>query len=274
VYIGFYKPHVDDAITAGLRTGDAVPHTHGLIVTGPLKLITDGSLGSMTAYCHDPYPNSKNRGVFTYAEDELASLCAKATTQGLRLAVHAIGDDANSNTLRVLQREAAAGRAPLPGSTIEDAQLMCTEDIPAFKALGLTAYIQPRHLVDDPELCHAFWPGREARAYPFKWFVDAGIPIKLGSDCPVTDLQPWEEMACAISRAGPGQDAFCPENIIDLATAYAASTSNGRTHVVEGDRADLVVLPPDPLRLDAAGLRAMQVEGTMLGGNWTYHWKN
>lgn len=270
VNIGFYKPHLDDAISANLKTGDVVPKTHHLIITGPLKLITDGSLGSATAYCHDPYPNSTNRGVFVYEEDELAGLCAKATTNGLRLAVHAIGDDANATTLRVLKREAAAGRAPLAGSTIEHAQLMCLEDIPAFKALGLTASIQPRHLVDDRELCHKFWPGREGRAYPFKWFVDAGIPLKMGSDCPVTDLQPWEEMACAISRAGVGEETFCPEHLIDLPTAYAASTSNGRTFLAENDRADLIVLPSNPLLADAAGLRAMSVEGTMLGGNWTY----
>jgi len=270
VNIGFYKPHIEDAISANLKTGDAIPNTHGLIVTGPLKIITDGSLGSKTAYCHDPYPNETNRGVFVYEEDELAELCAKATTNGLRLAVHAIGDDANGTTLRVLKREAAAGRAPLPGSTIEHAQLMCLEDIPTFKSLGLIASIQPRHLVDDRELCHAFWPGREGRAYPFKWFVDAGIPIKMGSDCPVTDLQPWEEMACAISRAGPGQEAFCPEHNIDLPTAYAASTSNGKTSLQAGDRADLIVLPTDPLTLDAQGLRDIKVQGTMLGGNWTY----
>lgn len=77
-------------------------------------------------------------------------------------------------------------------------------------------------------------------------------------------------MAVAISRAGEGEDTFCPEHLIELEVAYRASTHNGRLDIVEGDRADLVVLDRDPLELDAAGLRQMVSRGTMLGGNWTY----
>lgn len=270
VHIAFYTPQLDDPIKAGLKTGDAVPGTRGLIVTGPFKAITDGSLGSQTAFCHDCYPNTTNRGLFVYEEEELYGLITKATQNGLRLAIHAIGDDANRKCLRVIKRSADAGDVPLPGSTIEHAQLMHFDDLATFARLGLIASIQPRHLVDDRELCHAFWPGREGRAYAFKSMVDAGIEIKLGSDCPVSVLSPWEQIASAITRAGVGQQAFCAEQIIDLETAYAASTQNGRTHVVEGDRADLVVLATNPLASNADELRKMQVEGTMLGGNWTF----
>jgi predicted amidohydrolase YtcJ len=45
---------------------------------------------------------------------------------------------------------------------------------------------------------------------------------------------------------------------------------NGQTHIREGDRADLILLPTDPLKCNAAGLRAMKVIGTLLGGKWTY----
>lgn len=270
VNIGFYAPHLDDPISLGLKSGDAVPSTHGLVLVGPHKLITDGSLGSQTAYCCDPYPGTNNRGLFVMSEDKLAAQMAKATTNGLKLAVHAIGDEAMHLTLKTFAAEAAAGRHALPGSTIEHAQLVAEADIPAFAELGLIASVQPRHMVDDRELCHTFWPGREGRTFPFKWFVDAGIPMKMGTDCPVAPLQPWEAMAVAISRAGEGEDTFCPEHLIDLKVAYAASTQNGRLDITEGDRADLVVLDRDPLKLDAAGLRKMVSRGTMVGGNWTY----
>ncbi|GMK56144.1 hypothetical protein CspeluHIS016_0212000 [Cutaneotrichosporon spelunceum] len=270
VHIGFYQPHLHEAVNAGLKMGDAVPHTRELVRAGPVKLITDGSLGSQTAYCCDPYPGTNKRGLFVYEEKELANVMGQATTAGLRVAVHAIGDDAMRITLKSFKAEAAAGRKALSGSTIEHAQLVQQSDIETFAGLGLIASVQPRHMIDDRELCHKFWPGREGRTFPFKWFVEAGIPMKMGTDCPVTELQPWEAMACAVSRAGEGQEPFCPEHLIDIKVAYAASTQNGRLDLVEGDRADLIVLAKDPLQLDAAGLRAMQVEGTMLGGNWTY----
>lgn len=270
VHIGFYAPHVDDAISLGLKSGDAVPNTHGLIIVGPSKMITDGSLGSQTAYCCDPYPGTDNRGLFVFTEDKLAAAMEKATTNGLKLAVHAIGDEAMHITLRTFKAEADAGRHALPGSTIEHAQLVQESDIPMFAELGLIASVQPRHMVDDRDLCHEYWPGREGRTFPFKWFLDAGIPMKLGTDCPVAPLQPWEALAVAISRAGEGEETFCPEHLIELEVAYKASTQNGRLDITEGDRADIVVLDKDPLTLDAAGLRQMVSQGTMVGGNWTY----
>ncbi|TXT10594.1 hypothetical protein VHUM_02099 [Vanrija humicola] len=271
VHIGFYPHHLDDALKRGLKTGDAIPGTNDLVTAGPFKLITDGSLGSQTAFCCDHYPgNPDNRGILAFQGDEIDALCLRATTGGLRLAVHAIGDDALRLVLDKLEKHSAAGSHPLRGSTIEHAQLVHLDDLPRFHKLGLIASIQPRHLVDDRELCHKFWPGREPRAYAFKAIVDAGIPIKLGSDCPVAQLDPWEALACAITRAGPGEQPFVKEQIIDLETAYAASTHNGKLHIAEGERADLVVLGSNPLEQDAAGLRAMVVEGTLLGGNWTY----
>lgn len=270
VHIGFYAPHVDDAINLGLKSGDPVPMTHGLVLVGPHKLVTDGSLGSQTAYCCDPYPGTDNRGLFVITEDKLAAAMAKATTNGIKLAVHAIGDEAMHITLKTFKAEAEAGRRALSGSTIEHAQLMNESDIPVFAELGLVASVQPRHMIDDRELCHTYWPGREGRTFPFKWFVDAGIPMKLGTDCPVAPLQPWEAMAVAISRAGEGEDTFCPEHLIDLEVAYKASTQNGELDIREGDRADIIILERDPLVLDAAGLRTMSSKGTMVGGNWTY----
>jgi predicted amidohydrolase YtcJ len=46
--------NLDWAIAQGLRTGDVIPETGGLVTMGPLKVLTDGSLNTRTAYCHDP----------------------------------------------------------------------------------------------------------------------------------------------------------------------------------------------------------------------------
>ncbi|WVQ84784.1 hypothetical protein IAT38_006941 [Cryptococcus sp. DSM 104549] len=269
VHVGMYTEHLQYSIDHGYKSGDDVPGTDGLIKVGPFKVVTDGSLGSQTAFCHDPYPGTTdNFGMLAYKPEALADLIKRGTDNGFRMAIHAIGDHANKLTLETL----AKADKTLPGSTIEHAQLLSYEDLPLFRSLGVIASIQPCHLVDDRDLCHKFWPGREHRAYPFRWLVEAGVPIKMGSDCPIAPLQPWEALAVAITRAGEGDEAnpFCKEQIIDLEVAWAASTSNGKTKLEVGDRADVCILGSNPLACNAAGLRAMKVKGTLLGGEWTH----
>ena len=221
VHIGFYDEHLDDAISLGLSSGDPVPGCNGYILTGPYKIVTDGSLGSQTAFCHDVYPDTDNHGIFAYPQRTLSEMIHRGARHNFKMAVHAIGDHANHLTLSTI----AQGPKLRSGSTIEHAQLLDFNDLPLFASLGLIASIQPCHLVDDRQLCHKFWPGREGRAYPFKSIVDAGIPIKLGSDTPVAPLQPWEAIAVAITRAGEHESSpFCAEQIIDVETAFKAST--------------------------------------------------
>lgn len=291
VRCGMYRDHLPQAITAGYRTGDAVPGTDGLVTVGPHKIITDGSLGSRTACCHHAYPNEpENFGHFEYEVPTLQGMLEKATAAGMSLAVHAIGDRANQLTLETF---ATLDPPALPGSTIEHAQLLSTEDIPLFKRLGLIASIQPVHMADDRELAEQFWPGRTDRAFPFRTIVDAGIPIRMGSDAPVAQVDPcvppycprvrlrltaspaysWDAMAVAVSRVGRGQShlpPWHPEQAISNEQAWRASTSNGKISFEVGDRADLIVIPVDPLTASAEELREMKVKATMLGGRWTH----
>ncbi|GAA6016676.1 hypothetical protein JCM11491_000203 [Sporobolomyces phaffii] len=269
VSVGLYQEHLDDAIESGYRTGDAVTGTDGLVTIGPHKIITDGSLGSRTAFCCDPYPGEPtNFGRLEVPASTLKDLAEKATRNGLRLAVHAIGDEANRLTLETL---ASISPRPLPGSSIEHAQLLALGDIPLFTRLGLIASVQPCHLVDDRELAAKFWPGRTDRAYAFASLVAAGVELKLGSDAPVAPIDPWDAIAVAVSRTARGEAAaWHPEQCISNEVAWRSSTSNGHTSIREGDAADLVVLSDDPLEADAKRLRAMRVEGTMLGGRWTH----
>ena len=46
-----YADGLDDVIDAGLRTGDPLPECEGLARMGPLKIISDGSLNTKTAWC-------------------------------------------------------------------------------------------------------------------------------------------------------------------------------------------------------------------------------
>ncbi|ORY88866.1 hypothetical protein BCR35DRAFT_288693 [Leucosporidium creatinivorum] len=270
VDVGMYTEHLDDAMSRGLKSGDEVPGGEGLLTVGPYKIITDGSLGARTAFCCDPYPGTKDHGLWIYPNTELASMLAFGTSHSFKLAVHAIGDEANSRTLAAF---AALDPPPLPGSSIEHAQMLLPSDFSTFGKLGLIASIQPEHLLDDIELADRFWEGRTSRAFPYRSLIDGGAKIRMGSDCPVAPLEPWGAMAAGVSRERQGEEGlggWHPEQALSHREAYEGSTWSGRASIEVGDVADLCVTNGDPLAASAKELRAMVVVGTLLEGRWTH----
>ena len=259
VEFGVYPQHLDRAIELGMRSGHAVA---GMVSVGPLKVISDGSLNTRTAYCCDPYPDApaESYGRLNVPPCELHPLLARASDAGFDLAVHAIGDGANRLALDVFAKLGRGGR-------IEHAQLVHDSDFARFAALGVTASVQPEHAVDDRDVAERFWPGRTHRAFALRSFLSAGARIVLGSDAPVAPLDPWVAIAAATGRTRGDREPFHAEQSISVAEALAAST---RTTIAVGEPADLVSTDVNPLLCDPQVLRTMPVELTMLAGRATH----
>ena len=255
---GVYPDALDRALDAGLRTGLELSPLHRV---GHCKVITDGSLGTRTAFCADPYPDTEDRGVLAVPPEALRALLERAIAGGFVPAVHAIGDEANRHAIDVLVALGAGGR-------IEHAQLLHLDDVPRLAAAGITASIQPEHAMDDRDLAERYWPGREHRAYLVRSLVDAGVTVRFGSDAPVTPLDPWFAISAAVTRAREGRDPWFPAEAITGAEAIDAST---RACLAPGQPADLAVLeldPTDPANADR--LRSMPVAATFLAGRATH----
>lgn len=266
IRFGIYPPQLERAIAEGLETGDALDAA-GLVRVGPLKVITDGSLGTRTAACSHAYPGDPhNHGILTVPPDELVALLTRATGGGLACAVHAIGDVANSHALDAFAATGATG-------TIEHAQLVAHADIPRFARLGIGASVQPEHAIDDRDLTDAIWAQQTAVPYPLRALADAGANLLFGSDAPVSPLDPWAAMAAAVHRTRDGRPAWRPEQGLDAGTALAASTELGslaRATLMPGDVADLAVVDRDPLTADEPAMRATRVAATLLAGRLTH----
>lgn len=261
-----WPTHLDDPIRRGLRTGDVIDETGGLLTMGPLKVIADGSLNTRTAFCHDPYPGLEGTeypcGMLLVPPDELEPLVRRAHRAGIDAALHAIGDRTNGLVLDAFAATGARGR-------IEHAQLLASHDVVRFAELGVVASVQPEHAVDDRDVADRFWAGRTQRAFAYRALLDAGVELALGSDAPVAPLDPWITIAAAVHRTRDDRPGWHPEQRIPLDAALAASYGpDGPVRV--GRRADLVVTDADPFTADPRTLRAMPVAATMLGGRWTY----
>lgn len=263
-----YAVDLEAVIAAGLRSGDYLVGTDGMIQMGPLKIISDGSLNTRTAFCCEPYlstePLAYPRGLPNQTPDELAALLRRAHSSGLTVACHALGDQAISDALDAYAATGAIG-------TIEHAQLIQRSDIARMAQLGLGASVQPAHLLDDRDVSHDYWADRTDRCFAFRSMLNHGVPLLLGSDAPIAPLDPWLAMAAAVHRSGDEREPWNPAEGITLAEALAASTDQQPT-LRQGSRPDVVLLDNNPLvpglssAEAAARLRSMSVAATIGAG--------
>lgn len=267
VEFAVYPFDLERAIAAGLRTGQAHDYTdgpsegRGLVHTGSLKVISDGSLGTRTAACFHAYPGDPaNFGVLTVPPEELTALMTTATGAGLAVAVHAIGDRALTSALDAFTTTGAVG-------SIEHAQLVRHADLPRFRRLGLIASVQPQHALDDRDLVARQWPAQTAVAYPLASLRDAGAQLRFGSDAPVADLDPWQAISAAVTRTDDAREPWHPEERLSVDEAIEASV---RSAIRPGEPADLVLCGADPRTAGGSELRSMPVVATLLAGRITH----
>lgn len=259
VEFAVYPFDLDRAIDAGLRTGEN--HGGDLIQVGPLKVITDGSLGTRTAACSHHYPDdAENFGVLTVPPAELTEMLNTATGVGLGVAVHAIGDRAVTAALDAFTLTGAFG-------TIEHAQLVRHADLARFARLGVVASVQPQHALDDRDIVATHWGAQTSIGYPLASLRDAGVELRFGSDAPVADLDPWQAIGAAVDRTDSEREAWHPNERLTVDQALVAST---RTSLRPGEPADIVICADDPQVARGAALRTMPVVATLLGGRLTH----
>jgi predicted amidohydrolase YtcJ len=189
------------------------------------KLFADGTLNSRTAYMLGPYADPLEglpRGQCMLTHKDLTDALDVVASLNLTLAVHAIGDAAVRHVL-----DACEAR---PGARcrIEHAELMDEADIPRFRALGVTASIQPCHLLTDMEVLRRSLPNRLDRVMPLRELIDSGLEpgrgLIFGSDTPIVRPHPQDSIRAAVHRGREGIDPIAPEQAIGEDEAWRAFT--------------------------------------------------
>lgn len=128
---GVYPERLRAAIDAGWHTGKELPGSAGLGHVGAMKLISDGSLNTRSAYCSTPYSGIEplTYGTLSYTPQQIEDYMRLATEHGFDIACHAIGDEANTIALNAVAATHAHG-------SIEHAQMLKPVDIPRFAGAG------------------------------------------------------------------------------------------------------------------------------------------
>jgi predicted amidohydrolase YtcJ len=251
---------------------------------GALKILSDGSMGSGTAAFFEPYADDpKTTGLLLHPVADLDRLVAAADAAGFQLAVHAIGDRANSLVLDAFAKAAQANPSRDRRFRIEHAQVVRQADVARFKALGVVASIQPSHCIDDMRWAEKRIGHERCRgAYRFKSFLDAGVPVAFGTDWGVETLDPRVGLYAAVSRelpeGGPPGGWFPEEKIsledaIDLYTrgsAFAEFAEAEKGTLETGRLADLVVFEADLFHVAPRRILETRVDITVVGGRVVY----
>ncbi|WP_448585509.1 amidohydrolase [Thermaurantiacus sp.] len=266
------------AYAAGMEAADAIaplgptPWLYGerLRLQG-VKLYADGALGSRGAWLKADYADAPgNRGLGLLDDTMLRNLMSRANFQGFQLAVHAIGDAANSQVL-----DAYAEITPTYGqgfrNRIEHAQVLDPADFGRFRAFGVVASVQPIHATSDRAMAEArLGPDRLRGAYAWASLRRAGAHLAFGSDTPVESANPFLGIAAAVTR-----DGWRVEEAVPLPAALAGFTvwaaraglAEGRVGtLMPGAWADFILVDADPFRVPPDRLRDLRVEETWVAG--------
>jgi len=261
---------------AGLRTGLG----DEWIRLGALKILSDGSMGSGTAAFFDPYTDDpRTTGLLLHPVPELERLIREADAAGFQLAVHAIGDRANSLVLDAFEKAAAANPARERRFRIEHAQVVRKADLARYRRLGVIASVQPSHGIDDMRWAERRIGKERARdAYNIRSFTEAGVAVAFGTDWFVEPLDPRLGLYAAVTRERPEggppggwfpEEKIALEDALDLYTrgsAYAEFAEKEKGTLDPGLLADLVVFAADLFRIPPREILTTPVDFTVAGG--------
>jgi hypothetical protein len=190
-------------------------------------LFADGAVGSHTACLSEPYADAPTSGASYLSAADVARHVVACTRAGLQAGFHAIGDAALTAVVAGLAAAAEeVGPAAVPAARhrVEHAELLTAEHVAGLAAHGAVASVQPafdaRWGGPDGMYVRRLGAERAARMNPFAALAAAGVPLALGSDAPVTPLDPWGGVRAAVQHRTPGHG-------LSARAAFSAHTRGG-----------------------------------------------
>jgi hypothetical protein len=250
---------------------------------GTLKGFADGALGSRSAAFWEPYSDTGGTGVALVREGPLGRWIKAAHREGYQIAIHAIGDRANSICLDAIEMATASGRGPEYRPRIEHCQHLRERDIPRFAELGVIASMQPIHCTADMRFVEPrLGAERTARSYVWKSLLKHGARLAFGTDWPVEDLNAVAGLHAAVTRQNENDEppgGWLAQERLSVAEALHAYTAGGAYaafwekdlgSISTGKLADFTVLSKNIFDCEPREIKDARVLMTVVGGEVVY----
>ena len=257
----------------------------GRLRLGGYKMLLDGAPQARSAWLSRPYekvdPDDADEqptsGYPIMTDEQVEGAARAAAANGRQLIGHCNGDAASDQWISAVERIAADDPAILQqrpvmihAQTVRPDQLerMARINMIASVFVGHTWFWGDVHLRNlGAERGGAISPARTA--------LDTGVRITLHQDTPVTPPDMILSIWAAVNRISRHGTEIGPAERISVWEALQAVTSGAayqygeeaeKGQLRQGMRADLVILSADPLAVDPADLRDIQVVATIKDG--------
>ena len=249
---------------------------------GGVKMGVDGGFegGWMTELYEKPFDEGgKYYGINTLKQEPYTDIVKELNRQGWRVSTHAVGDAAIDEVLAAY--EAADAEKSIAGRrwTIEHGFIPRADQFPRMKKLDLAISAQNHLYLAGPSLVKMWGPKRAAWVTPVKAYLDAGLPVSLGTDSSVVPYPPLWVFYHFVTRdtitggvLGEDQKISRQEALKGLTINNAWLTFEEKTKgsIEVGKLADLVLLPEDIMTVEAKKIETMSVLMTIVGGKVVY----
>lgn len=279
VHLHIRSEHLAQARELGIKTGDCQDG----ITVGAVKIFTDGSLGARTAAMLEDYSDCPGeKGILIFSDEELYKQVKAAHSADFNVAIHAIGDAATAQVMRIISRVQTEDPRPYLRHRMIHAQILNPAIIEEMARYQVIAEIQPIFINTDLQWAEKRVCERIRSSYNWRTLLEKGIKLTGSSDCPVEPVNPLFGIYSAITRkdlAGRPEsgwyleEGLSKEQALELYTlggAYTGGEEQVTGSLSQGKVADLVLLDRPIDQVPADQIKDIRVLMTILDGKIVY----
>ncbi|MBO5516897.1 MAG: amidohydrolase [Firmicutes bacterium] len=248
---------------------------------GDIKIMGDGSLGAHTAVLRGEYKNApEDHGISLHDDEELYAMFRVAHNAGYPIVVHVIGDGAMDQVVNGYELVMNENPKANMRHGIIHCQIMDEAQQDRFVKLNLLAYAQPVFVRYDSQIVDDCVGSELAKtSYNWRRYIDLGVHMSGGSDCPVEDCDPLANLYYAVTRMGMDGKPWYPENgvtmeealrMFTIEGAYSAFEEAERGSITIGKYADFTVLDKNIMENPPEELLNTKVLMTVVNGKTVY----
>ncbi|OED46907.1 amidohydrolase [Rhodobacteraceae bacterium (ex Bugula neritina AB1)] len=244
-----------------------------------VKFHFDGTAEPRTSYFLSPWPNEKDwRGSLNLTPEHIYDMVAEMDRKRIRVVAHCTGDGASDIFLDAV---AECRRRNGPGMRHQCAHstILHEGNLQRFKELDVIAEFSPVGWYPSNFTIGArsAYGDKLQKAYNVRGVLDHGGVAVMGTDWPVSSIDPWIGFEALVTRQNPwgemeGQlgDPVSVAEAIRMLTingAYSMGMEDQAGSITAGKAADMIVLDQNLLEISPKGqLHKTEVQMTMLDG--------